>query len=83
MSHVTRTSVDLNDHPELVVIYLGMRVRTPRGMRSLRSIAKEIEHAATLGGTVGLLIPIGIVALLLVLGGCVFSRQAARIAEDL
>jgi Domain of unknown function (DUF4188) len=46
MSHVTRTTVDLSDHPGLVVIYLGMRVRTLRGMRTLRSIAKEIERAA-------------------------------------
>jgi hypothetical protein len=46
MSHVTRTTVDLSDHPNPVVIYLGMRVRTLRGMRTLRTIAKEIEHAA-------------------------------------
>jgi hypothetical protein len=45
-SHVTRTTVDLRDHPDLVVIYLGMRVRTLRGMRTLRSIAHEIERAA-------------------------------------
>jgi hypothetical protein len=46
MSNVTRTTVDLSDHPDLVVIYLGMRVRTLRGMRTLRSIGKQIEHAA-------------------------------------
>jgi hypothetical protein len=46
MSHVTRTTVDLSDQPNLVVIYVGMRVRTLRGMRTLRTIAKEIEHAA-------------------------------------
>ena len=46
MSHVTRTTVDLSDHPNPVVIYLGMRVRTLREMRTLRTIAKEIEHAA-------------------------------------
>lgn len=46
MSHVTRTTVDLSDQPDLVVIYLGMRVRTLRGMRTLHSLAKEIEHAA-------------------------------------
>ena len=46
MSHVTRTTVDLSDHPDLVVIYLGMRVRTPRGMRTLRTLAREIERAA-------------------------------------
>jgi hypothetical protein len=47
MSRVTRTTVDLSDHPELVVIHLGMRVRTLRGMRTLRTIGKEIERAAT------------------------------------
>lgn len=46
MSHVTQTTVDLSEQPNVVVIYLGMRVRTLRGMRTLRSIAKEIEHAA-------------------------------------
>jgi Domain of unknown function (DUF4188) len=39
-------TVDLSDQPDLVVIYLGMRVRTLRGMRTLRSLAKEIEDAA-------------------------------------
>jgi Monooxygenase af470-like len=47
MSQSLRTSVDLGDHPDLVVIYLGMRVRTLRGMQTLRSIGKEIEQAAT------------------------------------
>jgi hypothetical protein len=46
MSHVTRTTVDLRDYPDLVVIYLGMRVRTLRGMRTLRSIGNEKERAA-------------------------------------
>jgi hypothetical protein len=46
MSRATRTAVDLSDQPDLVVIYLGMRVRTLRGMRTLRRIGKEIEHAA-------------------------------------
>jgi hypothetical protein len=44
MSPLTRTTVDLSAQPDLVVIYFGMRVRTLRGMRTLRSIAKEIEH---------------------------------------
>jgi Domain of unknown function (DUF4188) len=46
MTHATRTAVDLSDQQDLVVIYLGMRVRTLRGMRTLRRIGKEIEHAA-------------------------------------
>jgi hypothetical protein len=41
MSHVTRTTVDLSDQPDLVVIYLGKRVRTLRGMRTLRAIERE------------------------------------------
>jgi len=31
MSHVTRTTVDLGDQPDLAVIYLGVRRRTLRG----------------------------------------------------
>ena len=43
---VTRTTVDLSAYPDLVVIYLGMRVRTPRGLGTLRSLGKQIERAA-------------------------------------
>ena len=46
MSHPPRTTVDLSDHPDLVVIYLGMRVRTLRGMRTLRALGKDVEQAA-------------------------------------
>lgn len=45
MSAVTRTTVDLAAHPDLVVIYLGMRVRTLRGLRTLHMIGKEIRRA--------------------------------------
>jgi hypothetical protein len=45
MTHVTRTTIDLGDHPDLVVIYLGMPVRTLRRTQTLRSIGKEIERA--------------------------------------
>ena len=41
-----RTTVDLAGYPDLVVIYLGMRVRTPRGLSTLRSLGKQIESAA-------------------------------------
>jgi heme-degrading monooxygenase HmoA len=41
-----RLTVDLADHPDLVVIYLGMRVRTLRGVRTLRSLGKQIERSA-------------------------------------
>ncbi len=43
---ISRTTVDLTAHPDLVVIYLGMRVRTPRGLGTLRSLGKQIERAA-------------------------------------
>lgn len=45
-SGVSRTTVDLAAHDDLVVIYLGMRVRTPRGLGTLRSLGKQIERAA-------------------------------------
>ena len=45
-SGISRTTVDLTAHPDLVVIYLGMRVRTPRGLGTLRSLGKQIERAA-------------------------------------
>ncbi len=37
-----RATVDLTDHPDLVVIYLGMRAQSLRGARVLRRIAHEI-----------------------------------------
>ena len=37
MNHVTRTTADLSDQPDLVVIYLGMRVGTLRGTRTPRA----------------------------------------------
>jgi hypothetical protein len=43
---VSRSTVDLAAYPDLVVIYLGMRVRTPRGLGTLRSLGKQIERAA-------------------------------------
>ena len=43
---IPRTTVDLTGYPDLVVIYLGMRVRTPRGLRTLHSLGKQIERAA-------------------------------------
>ena len=42
---VTRSTVDLSAYPDLVVIYLGMRVRTPRGLGTLHSLGKQIERA--------------------------------------
>lgn len=46
---MTRTTVDLTQHPDLVVIYLGMRAHSLRGIMTLRRIAGEIEGAAAAG----------------------------------
>jgi Domain of unknown function (DUF4188) len=40
---VTRQTVDLSGFPDLVVIYLGMRVRTLRGMRKLLQTGRQIR----------------------------------------
>ena len=45
---VSRSTVDLTAFPDLVVIYLGMRVRTPRGLGTLRSLA---DRACSRGPT--------------------------------
>ncbi|HXF71286.1 MAG TPA: DUF4188 domain-containing protein [Actinomycetota bacterium] len=46
---VDRTTVDLAAYPDLVVIYLGMRVNTLRGLRTLRRVGKEIARAVAAG----------------------------------
>jgi len=43
---VSRTTVDLTAFPDPVVIYLGMCVRTPRGLGTLRSLGKQFARAA-------------------------------------
>ncbi len=40
-----RTTVDLSAYPDLVVIYLGMRVEEPRGAETLQTLGPEIEAA--------------------------------------
>jgi hypothetical protein len=45
MALANRTAPDLSGHPDLVVIYLGMRVRNLRGLRTLRKVGKEIRRA--------------------------------------
>src|SRR5690349_10019520 len=40
-----RTTVDLSAYPELVVIYLGMRVEEPRGLETISRLGPEIEAA--------------------------------------
>jgi hypothetical protein len=42
---VDRETVDLSAYPDLVVIYLGMRVRRPRGMLRLFRTGSQIEKS--------------------------------------
>jgi Domain of unknown function (DUF4188) len=46
MNRMTRTTVDLTQHPDLVVIYLGMQARSLRGLRTLGRVIGWIEEAA-------------------------------------
>jgi hypothetical protein len=46
MNRVTRTTVDLTEYPDLVVIYLGMRAHSLRGFRTLGRVIGWIEEAA-------------------------------------
>ena len=43
MAALNRMAVDLSAHPDLVVIYLGMRVEEPRGLETLQRLAPEID----------------------------------------
>jgi hypothetical protein len=45
MPRVTRRTVDLSDYPDLVVIYLGMRVNRLRGVRTLVGFGRRIQEA--------------------------------------
>jgi fumigallin biosynthesis monooxygenase-like protein len=40
-----RETVDLSEHPDLVVIYLGMRLHSLRGIRRLASLGPQIEKS--------------------------------------
>lgn len=42
---VDRQTVDLHDFPDLVVVYLGMRVRRPRGLLRLAGIGPQIQKS--------------------------------------
>ena len=46
MPRATRTTVDLTGYPDLVVIYLGMKVRSPRGVFTLLSLGPNIGASA-------------------------------------
>jgi hypothetical protein len=43
--HVDRQTVDLTAYPDLVVIYLGMRVRALYGLKTLLGLGPQIEKA--------------------------------------
>jgi hypothetical protein len=45
---VNRQTVDLSGFPDLVVIYLGMRVREPRGLGKLIRTGRQISAAVAL-----------------------------------
>jgi len=51
----SRNTVDLSAYPDLVVIYLGMRVEEPRGLETLQTLGPQIE-AAVAEGPDGLLL---------------------------
>ena len=42
---VDRQTVDLSEYPDLVVIYLGMRVRRPRGVLRLLGLGPKIQKS--------------------------------------
>ena len=45
----SRNTVDLSAYPDLVVIYLGMRVEEPRGLETLQTLGPQIEAAVAEG----------------------------------
>jgi fumigallin biosynthesis monooxygenase-like protein len=46
MAHLQRSTVDLSDYPDLVVIYLGMRVEKLRGVATLMKFGPKISASA-------------------------------------
>jgi hypothetical protein len=44
-----RKTVDLSAFPDLVVIYLGMRVEEPRGLETLQALGPQIDAAVEAG----------------------------------
>jgi len=45
MANVDRRTVDLSDYPDLVVIYLGMRVNEVRGIKALARLGPQISRS--------------------------------------
>jgi hypothetical protein len=54
-ARVNRETVDLSGYPDLIVIYLGMKVRSPRGFVRLVKLGREIRQSAK-DGADGLLL---------------------------
>jgi hypothetical protein len=48
-ARVNRETVDLSGYPDLVVIYLGMRVRSPRGVLKFLKLGREIQQSVDAG----------------------------------
>jgi hypothetical protein len=44
-ARVNRETVDLSGYPDLIVIYLGMRARNPRGFAHLMKLGREIKRS--------------------------------------
>ena len=44
-ARVNRETVDLSGYPDLIVIYLGMRVRSPRGLLQFLKLGREIKQS--------------------------------------
>jgi Domain of unknown function (DUF4188) len=44
-ARVNRETVDLSGYPDLIVIYLGMRVRSPRGVLKFLKLGREIRQS--------------------------------------
>jgi Monooxygenase af470-like len=42
---VDRRTVDLSEYPDLVVVYLGMRIRRPRGVLRLLGLGPQIDRS--------------------------------------
>ena len=45
MARVDRQTVDLTGYPDLVVVYLGMRVRRPKGILRLLGLGPQIDRS--------------------------------------
>jgi hypothetical protein len=48
-SRPARTTVDLSEYPDLVVMYLGMRVEEPRGLETMQILQPQIQAAVEEG----------------------------------